>query len=167
MILGAASQLPWIVSCTDQEKKERLQAKISSNLQAVLNILLPPSNQRPGALDFFADKYILSLKDDPQIEKKGYEKMMDKFMQLDKGEIKFYKLDSSSQKTAFDFFLKSGNENWASQLVTYCFEAMLCHPVYKVNPNEIGNQWLNHTMGVPEPTPENKYPEILTLIRES
>lgn len=168
MILGAASQLPWIISCTDQERDDRVNLKISSTLQAVLNILLPHSKSRPGALDFFADKYISSLKDDPQIKKEAYDKLMANFANLDEfSEQDFYQVEENEQKKIFKSFLEKGNETWASQLMTYCFEAMLCHPIYNINPNEIGNIWLDHTMGVPEPDKKNMYPQILKTIREN
>lgn len=168
LILGAASQLPWIISCSEKEKEERVNLKVKSTLQAVLNILLPHSESRPGALDFFADKYIISLKNDPQIKSDAYNKMMENFHELDKfSGQNFYQMDRQKQNETFKNFLDQGNETWASRLMTYCFEAMLCHPIYNINPNEIGNIWLDHTMGVPEPDKKNMYPQILKTIREN
>jgi hypothetical protein len=168
LILGAASQLPWIVSCSEKEQDDRVNLKVNSTLQAVLNILLPHSESRPGALDFFADKYISQLKNDPQIKRDSYNKLMSNFDSLDQfaGED-FYQLGQKKQKESFQKFLAEGNETWASRLMTYCFEAMLCHPIYNINPNEIGNIWLDHTMGVPEPDKKNMYPQILKTIREN
>ena len=167
-MLGAASQLPWIISCSEKEKEARLHQQVDSTLQAVLDILLPHSKSRPGALDFFADKYIVSLKNDPQIKEKSYQSLMENFTALDKYSGQdFYRLERYEQEKTFKKFLSEGNETWASKLMTYCFEAMLCHPIYNINPNEIGNIWLDHTMGVPEPDKKNMYPQILKTIREN
>jgi gluconate 2-dehydrogenase gamma chain len=56
------------------------------------------------------------------------------------------------------------HKDWLSKLTTLIFEALLLDPVYGVNVNEIGWEWLEHQPGIPRPTEENKYPIYLHLI---
>ncbi len=53
---------------------------------------------------------------------------------------------------------------WFSKLITLIFEALLTHPHYGGNPNEIGWKWLNHNPGSPQSDEAHYYPEILTTI---
>jgi len=51
-------------------------------------------------------------------------------------------------------------------MLTLIFEALLLDPIYGVNTNNIGWNWLNHDPGVPRPNKENMYPTIYTTINE-
>jgi gluconate 2-dehydrogenase gamma chain len=55
-------------------------------------------------------------------------------------------------------------KDWLSKLTTLLLESLLLDPVYGVNINERGWEWLGHQPGIPRPTEENKYPNYLHVI---
>jgi len=43
-------------------------------------------------------------------------------------------------------------ESWIETVLTYVMEAVLGDPIYAINKNEAGWEWLNHQPGLPRPT---------------
>ncbi|HHB52582.1 MAG TPA: gluconate 2-dehydrogenase subunit 3 family protein [Saprospiraceae bacterium] len=62
---------------------------------------------------------------------------------------------------------KSWGEFWLSRLLTIVFESLLLDPIYQINKNGIGWNWLAHKSGVPRPDKNNKYQEILKRKKEN
>ncbi len=43
-------------------------------------------------------------------------------------------------------------ESFIEMILTYLFEALLGDPIYGINKDEVGWQWVHHTPGLPRPT---------------
>lgn len=177
-VLGlVAVQLPWLVSCDDNSSSEVIldgkgilteeEIKFIFELQ---NSLVPKDGNGPSANDVNAHNYFvwtLSGKNIPQEDRTYFIEKTQEFMMLCEAQFlrKFTNL-SSQEKTSFiDKNIQSGwTRTYISRMITVIFEAILLDPVYDVNPNEIGWNWLQHSPGMPRPTLETKFPEIYKTV---
>jgi gluconate 2-dehydrogenase gamma chain len=51
-------------------------------------------------------------------------------------------------------------EKWLSGMLTTILEALTLDPIYNINNNNFGWDWLEHQTGFPQPTEENKFPNF-------
>ena len=76
---------------------------------------------------------------------------------LDEEAIQLYKkpyIKLSSierQKTLESIATYTWGENWVDTMLRFIYEAVLGDPIYGVNKNESGWNWLNHLSGLPRP----------------
>lgn len=177
MFTGAlALQLPFVFSCNNQEIKEftvmvddKLYQINTEDLRLVLDILLPDSEEGPGALAIKADIYFMWLVADNRVDIYRRTKLISGIKQISElAEKDFSKpMQKMSQPELEELIKIVSSTTWGektlSLAMTVCFEAMFANPVYGSNPDFIGWKWLNFNGGIPQPTKKNKYPEILSL----
>lgn len=169
-LAGVALQLPWIMSCTSDEEEDRIERNLNFR-QTIVDILFPLTHDGPGALEFYADTYIKWYTEEEHTDEywarvltRGYEN----FEKEISDEESFMKLSRNDQELKIaEAYETSWGKEWLSKHITLIFEAMLCHPSYNVNPDEIGWDYLEVQPGYPAPTPELMYPKILETIREN
>ena len=177
MFTGAlALQLPFVFSCNNQGINEfnvivddELYQINTEDLRLVLDVLLPNSEEGPGALAIKADIYFMWLTADSRLDKSRRTTLLSGISQISKMAEKDFGM--SMQKMAKndleEFIQLVSTTVWGekalSLTMTVCFEAMFANPVYDSNPDFIGWKWLNFNGGIPQPTKNNKYPEILSL----
>lgn len=169
LLMGVAVQLPWVMSCTESSEEER----ILSYRETILDILFPSNSDGPGAIDLFANEYINWVVTEPNVDPStakyildGFDKFAEKcqssnskdFMEMTREQQEFFVNEMSKD---------SWGKSWLSRILTCILEALLCHPMYKINPEQSGWLWLNHNPGRPDPKPELMYPQILKTIREN
>lgn len=145
---------------TDEHKKE---------LEALLDILLPDSGDGISAGAINGIRWIeWTLSDEcyPPALKRAILEGLEEFRQYARGKFndEFSRLNPQ-QKTQMLSTLAEDNslKYWLAQIITLLLEALLCHPIYGGNPEQIGWKWLGHTPGTPPPTPKTKYPELLAV----
>lgn len=177
LIVGAASQIPFLSSCEPREVQQNFNcAPLSQEqlkvLQAVQLVLFPKEGGGPSALEVNADKwivYVLNDKREPQREKDFIVEHLDGLIAFSE-EQKSKTFDQLSTNEKEDvlalFFEDKIQKRWGSRLLTLIFEALLLDPIYGVNPDTIGWKWLDHNPGVPRPNKENMYPTIYTTMNE-
>lgn len=169
-LAGVALQLPWIMSCTSDEEKDRIERKLNFR-QTIVDILFPLTDDGPGAVEFYADSYITWYINEPNTDeywgrvlKNGYHKFISEISDEDS----FMKLSRVDQEEKInEVYGASWGKEWLSKHITLIFEAMLCHPIYNINPDKIGWEYLEVQPGHPDPIPELMYPKILETIREN
>lgn len=137
------------------------------SLSALLETLFPDDGNGPGALTLNADKYVLWILNDEISDPEESDYILDKFEQFEsklkkEKEVRFHELSRSAQIDWIDQESKeSDGRKLFSRLMTLIFEALLLDPLYNVNPDGIGWEWLEHDPGLPRPSSDNKYPQIL------
>lgn len=175
LLSGVALQLPWLHACTDDEDPGQIQPLDSTqfkNLRSLQEILFPNDGNGPGALQVHADRYLVWVLNDPLMDQEEKDFITEKLNKFNMICIKdhttdFYKLDQKEKETYVEKVAQSQwGKKWVSRLLTLIFEALLLDPVYNVNPEQVGWEWLEHNPGQPRPDEVHKYPEILKLSHE-
>lgn len=171
IVAGVFLQFPWITSCTNEfivpENLNPLDKSSFLDMRFLLGVLFPKEGFGPSAMDVNADTYILWVLNDLNIDSRENKYMVDKLNKFSskifsiEGE-RFSNLSYSKQKDLVNDLVKF---KWAdvffSRLLTLLFEALLLHPLYNVNSNEVGWKWLMHQPGFPLPKEELSYLQLL------
>ena len=176
-VLGAVSQIPFLTSCESEDKLRDFECSpLSKNqlkvLQAFQLVLFPKEGFGPSALEVNADKWIVYVLNDdrePQREKDFIIENLDglNVFSKEQHDTTFDLLSSIQKEDLVELFFEDKTQKrWGSRILTLIFEALLLDPIYGVNPENIGWEWLNHNPGMPRPNSENKYPEIYSTINE-
>ncbi len=177
--IGAATilwQTSLLFSC-QQSKSISPFAETLSNAQQqilhrVLNILFPKTNQSPDIVSINTEYQINYYLTDPLIDPDEQKYLIKGIGWLDQTSQKIYKkpfmsLNNTKQITIINKILKtSWGESWLSKLLTLIFESLLLDPIYHINTNQAGWQWLHHQAGQPRPMLDIAYPEILKRKKE-
>lgn len=173
---GVAMQLPWITACSDQRTFPKnlhpLNKESFQNLRAVLEVLFPEDDFGPSATDINADSYIVWVLNDPELDPDENKYIIEKLELLNEFSLQEYKtgIFKLSFREQQELVSRALELDWGkrffSRLLTLTFEALLIHPIYHVNPNEIGWKWLNHEPGFPRARKELSYPQILARKNE-
>ncbi len=141
-------------------------------LHTVLNHLFPPTEQSPGIEQLNTIHHINVYLSDPLIDPDEQKYIINGTGWLDETSHEIFKtgflsLNHSQQVKILKNILKtSWGESWLSRLLTLTFESLLLDPLYQVNINEAGWQWLHHIPGKPRPQKNISYPEILNRKKE-
>ncbi len=177
MFTGAlALQLPFVFSCNNQGVNDfeltiddNLYQVNTTDLKLVLDVLLPTTEEGPGALDLKADIYFMWITADSRVDNNRRVTLLSSISKINDYAIRELKkpLQKLSKIELQDFIKIVSITHWGekalSLTLTVCFEAMFANPVYGSNPDYIGWKWLNYQGGIPQPNKENKYPEILSI----
>lgn len=173
LAIGAASQLTFIQSCSDDFIESILNKKQLDILIAVQNILFPKDKNGPGAFDFNAHNYVLWVLADKRIDPDENQYVIDGIKWVNETAEEeysksFLKLSKKEQVSLIHTISrKSWGESWLSIQLTLIFEAMISDPIYGFSTDEIGRKWLEHQAGFPRPTKETMYDTIFTTIQNN
>ena len=176
LLSGAALQLPWLLSCSNDQEYAGSTNPLSKEqfnlLLAVQNTLFPSDGNGPGAADINAGTYVLWVLNDDRVDPEENQYLIEKLDKFQKRCVEetgyeFTDLNADEQHQ----FVREISEiiwgrRWTSRLLTLIFEALLLDPQYDVNPNEIGWKWLEHDPGSPRPSKQTLYPEIFKRSHE-
>lgn len=171
IVAGFVLQFPWLTACTEgfvlPENLEPLNKSTFLDLRFLLGVLFPKDGFGPSAIQVNADSYILWVLNDDNIDFRENKFIVDKLNQFSteiysiEGE-KFSNLSYSKQKELVNDLVKyKWADTFFSRLLTLIFEALLLHPLYKVNTDEVGWKWLKHHPGFPMAKKELAYSQIL------
>ena len=176
-VIGVAVNIPFFTSCGTEENPVVFDSTPLSEeqlkvLQALQLVLFPKEGNGPSALQINADKWIVYVLNDarePQREKDfivEHLKGLNRFSK--KTHNKAYDLLSTDQQENLLelFFQDKDQKRWGSRMLTLIFEALLLDPLYGVNPDSVGWNWLNHNPGMPRPNEQNVYPTIYATIND-
>jgi gluconate 2-dehydrogenase gamma chain len=172
------AQLPFWVKCSipNENKVEKYinnlpQHKPLSEIQAkncviVQQTLFPDVESTPGSIALNSFPFFISVINDNWRDEAENEFLivgLDALNNLshDIYDSDFYALNVKKQQEILANYINDDGEDWASAMLSVIFESLFANPVYGCNPNGIGWKWLQYTPGQPQPTIENKYPEII------
>ena len=168
-ILGVASQFTFIYACNDKKTVvipqnfnplSETEAKI---LAHVLEILFPSESNGPSIQQLNTLEYILWNLNDTKRDKESNEYIIIGITWVEETaneekKTSFLNLSDSEKEEVIAFMTTKGwGEGWLSKILTMTFRSMLYDPIYNVNKNESGWNWLNHKVGYPRPTEVTKY----------
>ena len=177
----ALTQIPWLLSCESKED-ENSQKEITldgkgiltpdeiKHLHCIQNLLVPSDGNGPSAEDVFAHSYFIWMLNDEHLsstDKTYYIDSLQKLISLCKEKFgkSLLNLSKEEQNLFIANSIESGwTQGYLSKMITIIFEAVLLDPIYGVNPNEIGWDWLEHIGGSPRTNASTKYPEIYKTI---
>jgi len=168
------AQLPLMSACHFEntlqtnkiDKKQRI-------FYDTLNILFPKYKNTPTIDRLNTLNHIQNYLSDKNIDPDEQKFLTNGIGWLDKTAQEDYKkafleLSSKQKQDIISKILKeSWGESWLSKLLTLTFESLLLDPVYEINTNEAGWQWLHHQPGQPRPNKTNQYPKILDRKKEN
>ncbi len=174
--LGATALLlpiPLAQSCRQQSVYNGVLPREKQKiLHQTLNLIFPPTENSPNIEQINVEFHINNYLTDPLIDPDEQTFLIHGIQWLDESAHEdfsksYLDLNQSQQIKQIEHILNtSWGESWLSKLLTLTFEALLLDPLYRVNTNEIGWQWLHHQPGSPRPKPKIAYPEILNRKRE-
>ena len=166
---GVLSTVPWLSTCRADtiSVTEGVLGKYSQMTADVLDILFPKDGNGPSSAEIHAYQYLnwvlLDENYDADIKKsiiKGLTRLAE-FSQEQFGQP-FGKM---SQKEKVNLVAKATQSNWGenlmARLVSMILDALVVDPIYGVNVDEAGWNWLGHISGLPRANKKDKYPEIL------
>jgi len=177
MIIGGISlQLPFVFSC-NSSNLNIVQINIEDKyyqidtllLKEIADILFPKTSISPSASELKADIYYLWNLNDTNLKARKRHYLASNLSRIDnycKENYKnsFIKLSKTKKESAIkEISLETWGENYLSSLLTIIIEAMFANQIYGSNPENIGRNWLNFKGGYPQPTINNRYPEILNI----
>jgi hypothetical protein len=177
-LAGASLALaPWLSACVDDNgavsdnfSQDLLPDDHWDMLLRVQDILMPSDEYGPGAHDIYAERYFVWLMREGRLYAKDIETALGGFDALNETSRQVHGADFVELERAAQEEVVAAHTNnrmgdwWLGRILTWCYEAMYAHPVYGSNPNKVGYEWIGYVHGVPEPTAETRYPEILKLI---
>ena len=168
---GILSQFPLLFSCNEAPQNEILPKNQRNTLLAFMEMLFPENNNISiQNINAYAHYNAILDDDNYDIDEKKFlqngiiwtDETANKIYQKD-----FFLLNNDEQLIVFNKILQSNwGESWASRILTVIFEALLIDPLYKVNKNKVGWQWLQHTAGQPQPEQNNAYQKLLALKKQ-
>ncbi len=144
------------------EKAELDDVQVST-LKAVLIHLFPGSDIAPSANEVHTWRHIANVYSDLNILSKTRRLIRNGIRWVEESSIKLFNRrlidlnpDEKDQVLRYMEDYKKGR-SWISLILRYGLESMLGDPVYGINTNEKGWQWLNHIPGSPRPGVKNRY----------
>jgi gluconate 2-dehydrogenase gamma chain len=132
-------------------------------IERVQAFLLPEEPDSPGAGSIKALPHLQWTLLDPNFDTDIKDAIVEGYQTFARNclEQTGQKFTDLSTERQFEFMQYAAGqrwgERWFSRLLTYIFEALLGDPVYGINPDGIGWQWLQHKPGAPRPTLKEKY----------
>ncbi len=177
MFAGAvALQLPFVFSCNTADISnieliisDRRYSINNTDLKIIIDVLIPDSDIGPGAVSFKADTYFYWLLADTKVDLSRRRNLAASISRINKFAVDKYNasLQNLSQKDLQEVIKVISQTSWGetdlSLLMTVCFEAMFANSVYDCNPENKAWQWLGYMGGIPFPSVNNKYPEIMKI----
>ncbi|MEI6893822.1 MAG: gluconate 2-dehydrogenase subunit 3 family protein [Colwellia sp.] len=166
--MGAIAAIPvFNLSAKEQSSLSKMIATEPwLTLDATLNQLLPSSDTGPSAKEINATAYlyqVMTVQPTEQNEKDfilngvGW---LNSYANTEKS-ADFSRLSVTDQEQLLRGISRSiAGRNWLNTLLGYIFEAMLAPESYGGNPNGIGEQWLEHQAGFPQPDIGQRYFEL-------
>lgn len=166
--LGMLTTIPWLSSCqVDVPVKEGILGKHSQMTADIMEILFPADGNGPDATQIHAYQYLNWVLSD-----ENYDKDIQKSIIKGLGKLAEFALEhfgkpygKMSQKDKISLVEKAVQTTWGenlmARLVSMILDALVIDPIYGVNTNEVGWNWLGHTPGLPRAKSQDKYPEIL------
>jgi len=143
-----------------------LSAKEEEVLDAVLQELLPNSEDSPGAVDIGATGYLLTIITDPAVDEsdrsfitKGISRI-EEFSREKTGSSFAATKGKAREKLLREFVSEGNGESWVSTLITYSLEALFGDPIYGINRDEVGWKWIGHHPGFPRPPKRKWYRDL-------
>lgn len=176
---GVALQFPWLNSCNlnplDKELPKNLvplTLRSFLDLRSLLSILFPSDGNGPGAKEIKAAEYILWVLKDTNLDPNENQYIVKKLkllaqLSFEQKSTEFHALSELDQDIIVQTAIKAGwGKRFFSRLLTLTFEALLIHPLYGGNTNELGWKWLEHNPGNPRATEKLSYPNLLNPSHE-
>ncbi|GAA5133076.1 gluconate 2-dehydrogenase subunit 3 family protein [Thalassotalea piscium] len=149
-----------------EDVESTLNAEPWLTLNAVLNHLLPNSEQGISATDIKATYYLYQLihqqptaTDEINFIYKGVG-WLNSYSQKKTDKVFIALTPTDKEEVLRDISRSTAGDNWISMLISNLYEAMLTPPSYGGNPNGIGWKWLEHQAGFPLPEAGERYFEL-------
>ncbi len=174
---GITSQLGFFQACTENlEKLDQLDTffflEERLTLTSIVDTLFPDNNNGPSVKDLNSMSHIIwSLKDQHygfnnyEMFKNAIQKLNDLTIEEHKG--RFEDLDVTHKNDILKKVAKlSWGEDFLGRTLNYIFESLSIDPIYNVNQNSVGWDWLNHQAGYPRPEESQKYPNFLNKFQD-
>ena len=140
-----------------------LSKKERQIMDGVMLHLFPAEGEGPGASGINAPKHFEYILRDKHLSQSIRKLLISgiKWTEETANELfdtTFTGLDAKQREEVLrDLETYNNGEKWLSKVLNYIFEALLGAPAYNINTDQSGWNWLDHTPGFPQPTPENIY----------
>ena len=174
-LTAIVSQIGLINSCQSKENlvyqvNEYLTALESEIIQKIQEILFPNDGNGPSVTDINAFSHLVWVLSDVHKDTESKEYIIKGIRWTEETSQEIYgrtfsDLNDSEVKAIVAFMAeKNWGSSWLSIILTLIFEALSLDPIYNVNTNKIGWQWLEHPNGTPRPNSDNSYYNIFKTI---
>ena len=182
----ASTQIPFFLSCSNNDNGEDNQnsplpeaafqyfsSEEAETVISLLDLLLPSTDDGPGALDMGADKYFFDNLKNGLFTEDNHTFFIENIKQFnltfrENYSTSFTKSSFSDQCNFVDQTIEDKSFRILySRLITVGFESLLYDPIYGVNINRAGWNWLEQSAPMPSPKDATKFPDLLTTINSS
>ena len=172
------SQMGTISGCTNSNTKKyqanqfltTLQSEIIQKIQA---ILFPDDGNGPSVTEIKAFEHILWVLSDNHKDNESKDYIINGMTWCEEvSQEKFGRIFSDLTQIETEALVKymtttNWGKSWLSIILTLIFEALALDPIYMINTNQVGWQWLSHVPGNPRANENNSYPKIFKTIHEN
>jgi len=167
-ILGIGSQF-FMYACNDKKMvvipssytpMSEVQAKI---IAYILEILFPNEGNAPSIQQLNTLEYVIWNLNDKKRDPESNEYIINGIDWVEETAIEekqktFLELKDKDKTFIIEFISKkSWGEGWLSTILTLIFESLVYDPIYNINKEQVGWNWLKHKPGYPRPTEKIKY----------
>ena len=168
-ILGIASQFTFIYSCdnirtvvipTNFNPLTEAEVKI---LAHVLEILFPSKQSSPSVQQLNSLEHIIWNLNDKNRDENTNKYIIKGINWVEETaneekETSFLNLSDSKKEDLIEFIsTKKWGKDWLSKILTLIFGSLVYDPIYNVNKEQSGWNWLQHKPGYPRPNKSTKY----------
>lgn len=169
---GIITKIGFLESCSDKLNNNLLLNSFFSdlemkNLSEIVNRLFPDDGNGPNSNEINVIPHIIWTLQHTEYGFNSFDMLKSAFQKLsdftsDSFSKSFFELEEPEQiKTLERISEIRWGERFMSNLLTYIFEALSIDPLYSVNANKVGWDWLGHQAGYPRPQESQLYPQFL------
>jgi len=170
---GIIINLPFVYSCNEDVKTEKLNLRQKDVVDFTLEFLYPNDDIGPNIQTIGTYSYLLWMLDDKNVDPDENKYILNGINWVDETAVEEYDthFEKLGTKQKYKLLKKivdlEWGENWLSKMLTVIIESMFADPIYGSNPKGIVWEWINHNPGQPRPDDSNKYPVILNRKTEN
>ena len=174
-VTAIASQIGFINSCTSQQKEvyeenEYLTALQAEIIQRIQEVLFPDDGNGPSINDIKAYEHFLWVLSDKRKPKSSIEYYVNGIDWSEETAQENYAKsfselnDKEVENLVAIIADESWGKSWLSIIITFIFEALALDPIYNINTDKSGWEWLGQFEGTPRPNENITYDKIFKTI---
>lgn len=174
-VTAIVSQIGVVASCTTQQKEvyeanEYLTALQTEIVKRIQEVLFPNDGNGPSVKDVNAYEHFLWILSDKRKPKSSIEYYINGIDWSEETAQETYAKSFSelNDKEVEDLVAiiadESWGKSWLSVMLTFILEALALDPIYNINTNKVGWEWLSQFEGTPRPNENITYTKIFKTI---
>lgn len=174
-VAALASQFSFFQSCDGKTQKDLqindyLTPKESLIIATIQDVLFPDDGNGPSCAEIKAFDHLIWVISDERKNPDATQYIIDGIGWSDETAVEIYgrsfnELDQSEiEELVGEISEEKWGSSWLSIILTFIFEALALDPIYNINSDSTGWNWLGQFVGTPRPTIDITYDNFLKTV---